>query len=307
MSRPQSLALCLALALASLASSGHAFVRSTTSNGTPVKWPNRCAWIFADTDPPDNLSLQMVADTLATAVANWQSPTAGLAYLQIDIDPPSAGEAHFDQLNIVKFRKDKWCRPAERKTAEICYSGDATAITTIFYINKPGDRSDGTILDADIELNTIDFTFDIEPSAEAPRQGTSMADLQNTLTHELGHFQGLDHTCWDQNGDTPQPIDNLGQPVPACSQLSSLPPAQREAIMSATMYNFSTPRETSKRTPEADDINGIVAIYPPAADPGVCARPSSDNGCSLGRRDAAPGALALLALAALALLLRRKR
>ena len=76
----------------------------------------------------------------------------------------------------------------------------ATGITTVFYVDH-GEPDDGTILDADVELNDINFTFVVEPTTQQPRAGTEVSDLENTLTHELGHVLGLDHTC--ANAATP--------------------------------------------------------------------------------------------------------
>ena len=55
-------------------------------------------------------------------------------------------------------------------------------------------------------------------------------DIQNIATHEIGHFFGLDHST-----DT-----------------------------TATMYLSTEAGETSKRTLQADDVNGIVYLYPAA-------------------------------------------
>ena len=75
-----------------------------------------------------------------------------------------------------------------------CYDPSATAITTVSYVNKAGDPNDGQIIDADIELNAVNnhfFNKDVDPTPT----DRNPADLWNTLTHEMGHMQGLDHTC----------------------------------------------------------------------------------------------------------------
>ncbi|MSP58840.1 MAG: hypothetical protein EXR72_00595 [Myxococcales bacterium] len=297
------------LAAATLSGPAEAYVRSRTDKGTPIGWPGSCTWIRLDTAGAMDLPIDAVEKTLAKAVANWQtmSTDAGKAYLKITIDPPAESEARLDHINVVKFRRDKWCRPAEEKTKENCYSAQATAITTIFYNSVPGKEGDGDIVDADIQMNEINFTFVQLPSNVMARAGTVRADLENTLTHELGHFQGLDHTCRDaaSNGE---PQDEKGNKVPGCADVLAMkvPQDEYQRIVQATMFNFAVPAETIKRMPKADDIAGIAGIYAPAIDPKSCERPTDKkSGCDLGGRAGAVP-LALLFVAA-ALVLRARR
>lgn len=88
----------------------------------------------------------------------------------------------------------------------------------------------GEMIDADIILNGRDFQFSVDPIS-TPR---GKVDLQDVLTHEVGHFLGLDHT----------PLVGL--------------PAVRP-----TMNPFNTmgsPRES--RSLEPDDMGGAMALYP---------------------------------------------
>lgn len=284
-----------------------AFVRSTTENGTPIYWDGNCAFLIPDIETSPELTMPQVLGVLTQSIANWQSVTNGCSYLRLGQDPPAVGEARLDRKNVLKFRNDRWCRPAEKNTPEMCYSAGAAAITTVFYSTDA--KTLGRVVDADIEFNAVNFTFVNVPSSQQPRAGTMSADLENTLTHELGHFQGLDHTCWDGSTPTP-PRDETGNAIPACSALAQLPAETRNRIMAATMYNYALPNETIKRTPEQDDINGICAAYPGANNPNQCLRPDrQQSGCSLsiGRAEASGGIVVLLAATAFLLLLRSRR
>jgi hypothetical protein len=148
------------------------------------------------------------------------------------------------------------------------------ALTTVFYVDTPGLVGDATILDADVELNGVDYTFALDAASAVPRDGTQVADLENTLTHELGHVQGLGHTCWDHVRDT-APLDNHGQPIPDCG--GTLP----DSILETTMYPYPlTPGETSKRHLSQDDVDGICVPYPVTDAPPPCQQ-EVDGGCSV--------------------------
>jgi len=140
-------------------------------------------------------------------------------------------------------------------------------------------------------------------------------DLQNSLTHEFGHFIGLAHTCFspaydgatvDANG-SPRPVDDQKRPVPDCGAMD-LPPAVTNAVM---FYN-PTYLETSKRALSPDDVAAVCAIYAPTMFHEACALDSSPApGCAVapravarGRRGVAGAAIALASVAAIA---RRRR
>ena len=253
-----------ALAATLAATNADAYVRSRTKHGTAVYWPGACVFVQPDSDGTPDLPADTVFATVQKSMQNWQDLTASCGYLQMKYDTPAQVEAHLDGKNVVKFRTDKWCHPDDTQNKDVCYAAQAAAITTVFYLDRKGEGEDGYIIDADIELNDINFTFGTVVEGQplpSPRPGTSLADLENTLTHELGHLQGLDHTCKDSA--TPDvEVDENGNPPPACNNLSMLTPAELAKIRDATMYNSAMPGETKKRSPEADDVAGICAIYP---------------------------------------------
>jgi hypothetical protein len=97
----------------------------------------------------------------------------------------------------------------------------ALAITIITF-----DAHAKEILDADVVLNgEHGFEFFEEDSRN---QGKSTYDLQNVLTHELGHLLGLGEDLTDVN---------------------------------ATMYAFSQPGETGKRDLEVVDKDSLASLY----------------------------------------------
>jgi hypothetical protein len=204
-----------------------------------------------------------------------------------------------DGQNAVVFRHDQWARPGGMP-----HDPAAIGLTTVFFIDTPGRLGDASILDADIELNAVSFTFTTDPSSATARPGTSIADLENTLTHELGHVQGLAHNCWDHVTATP-PLDNLGNPILDCG--STLP----ASITMATMFPYARSGEISKRNLSSDDVQGVCEVYPPTGTPPACFL-NVRSGCAVANGGARPcgnlpQALPLLLLAIAALAIARGR
>ena len=101
------------------------------------------------------------------------------------------------------------------------------AITTINWDEQ------GQITDADITFNGRDFDFSVTEAFP----GSGPVDLQDVMTHEIGHLIGLDHT-------------------PLVGSTSIRP----------TMNPFASQEAPGgARTLEPDDAAGVTALYPGAA------------------------------------------
>jgi MYXO-CTERM domain-containing protein len=167
--------------------------------------------------------------------------------------------------NIYLFVDDEWMASGP---------GNALALTTVWY-----DWKTGEIYDADVEVNGA--AGDITNGD--PGDG---ADLLSIITHESGHFLGLDHSPFNS---------------------------------SATMYTTYDPGHGNLRVLDADDIAGICAVYPPdrVAAGNECGPRhgfsstcrKDDSGCALSAGSTSSSApwLALAAGVALGLLRRRRR
>lgn len=117
-----------------------------------------------------------------------------------------------------------------------CWShgSDIIGLTTVTYAKRTG-----VALDADIELNAASFVF--TTVASPPCDGTTLDgcvayDVQNTVTHEIGHAVGFDHVT-----------------------------AAR-----STMAPTAPVGETSKRIIDLGTANGFCTTYPRGQPPVPC-------------------------------------
>jgi len=266
------LALVSCLVLLAVGAPARAYVRTTSeSSGAPVQWNEHCIVVTIDKRGSKDVTLADIATTLQRSIDNWTKRTNMCGGLTLGMQPATRIlDVAPDGLPAVIFRNDVWQRPGHAP-----HDPSAIGLTTVMYVNTPGLPGDATILDADIELNNVNYTFTTTPESAVARPGTELADLENTLTHELGHVQGLAHTCWDHTTLMP-PLDNNGQPIPDCNS-ASLP----ASITMTTMYPYaSSPGETSKRNLADDDVHGVCDVYGPLAGKLSC-YPEIDGGaCS---------------------------
>lgn len=112
------------------------------------------------------------------------------------------------------------------------YEQEVIGLTTNWY-----NPDTGQMVSADIEFNLANYRWMIITSLNqcSPQKDTDVVDIQNIVTHEAGHFIGLDHSD----------------------------------VENSTMFATSPPCETSKRALDEDDIDGVVYLYPDNAVPEV--------------------------------------
>src|SRR4051812_25127980 len=287
------------------------FVRTgPTDSGHYLYWPGTSTEVVLDSHGTGALTMAQTMSIVEASIEEWNSKTASCSYFTVVNATPRAFDdvTGSDRINVIKFHAQpcscgtdtSWgCRPATMTTPAKCYASAAAGITTATYVNDAKSSRDGQIVDADVELNNIDFAISANGTTMTPGR-TCLSDLQNTLTHELGHLHGLEHTCLAP-GD-PARVDNLGNPVPQCSMVQGQPntPANMR-ILAATMYNFQNCGETSKSSLSDDDIQAICSIYD------INKKPSSGCSCSSGSgRDDRPAGTLLLA-GVIGFLMRRRR
>jgi hypothetical protein len=255
------------------------FVRTgPTKSGHYLKWESGCVLVNVAAEGTAEIAGDGEFAVIDDSIDTWNNDTASCSYLQVMNLGKITSEVGNDKVNLIKFRDTTWGRPAIGDDAARSYAAAAAGITTATYIDDAKSDRDGAILDADVELNGVNFAI----SVDGQTLGTEgcLSDLQNTLTHELGHLHGLEHPC--RVGNDPARVDGDNNPVPLCNDVLASPnaPANKK-IIDATMYNFQTCGETSKSTLSQDDIDAICRIYPTAQDPKTCdpVTSSKSGGC----------------------------
>jgi hypothetical protein len=309
--RRRALALALVAGMAvglGGAPAAQAYVRYKTDSGKPFHWRQTCVPLtfYPDTmiDVAGAMAMtpEQIAHAVRTSAEAWSSNANPCSFLQINADPPMvAGDAGadgsatapakavYDKRNSLIFQTVNWS-----------FDSQALAITSVFVL-----PSDGTIKDADIEINSVNFIWaDVDLDHSASRQ-----DLQNALTHEMGHLVGLDHTCYTHAANTTRPLDDMGLPIPDCNDWA--PPDVR----ATTMYASAKEGDTQKRTLAPDELRAICAMYPVANDPLTCpmagelnpSPPELAHGCTCAVHDRKGGGAGLPVLVGLAALVARAR
>lgn len=248
----------VAAALVAVPLDASAFCRSTSCSGTcdrdfdgckvtgaPLYWPSLCVGVVLDAQASEHIPFDVFRSVAQRSLAAWSSldcPQGEATIAFVEQGPLSCHVAEYvpdgPNANVILFQDSKWN-----------YKGvdNTLAKTTVTY-----DSVSGVILDADIELNHAYNELTVGDEAV-------VYDLESILTHELGHFIGLDHSF----------------------------------DFDATMNASYDPGTTELRTVEQDDVAGVCTIYPPGraalCDPTprgglveACGSTEEESSCAMG-------------------------
>lgn len=258
----------LPILLVLLATPAGAWVPTTTDDGDSFKW-NTCELDFFINEAGSiDLATSQVEDGASRALAEWARPSC--TGLTVSYAGQASDEVQFmrsssNNKNMIVFRDASGSWPVDRSKKII-------ALTTVTFCSEAGGGCafPGMILDADIEMNGVSFTF-----THTDEPGESRFDLGNTLTHEFGHLLGFDHS--------------------------------RDAT--STMHDSAPVGETSKRELADDDVEAVCFTYPADSECEVQLPRAEKSGCDSvvgARSGSAPLPVLGLGLLAFAFGLKRR-
>lgn len=215
-------------ALLVLATLAPAWTPYTTSVGATVHWDTATFCYELGDNVPEPWPVAHVEALVRGSVEAWTTLACAAKVLRYDglVDERAVAPATGSGNTIL------WIDHA----ADWRWSPTAYAMTTL-----TARRSDGVILDADLEVNVAGHVFSLTEECPVDR-----VDLRNTLTHEAGHLMGLDHS------QDPE----------------------------ATMFGAADPGTTFMRDLAADDVEGycwLAATFPPTEQVAPCAPPAPDE------------------------------
>lgn len=241
-------AVALACAASFASSEAAAYCRSTTcigadcprdeegckTSGEKLFWTSSCVGFNLQADSSEFIPFKYFEQAAQRSFVEWSDLECDTGIANISFSQLESVECHEAEYNkggtnanIILFQDTKWN-----------YTGvdNNLAKTTVTFNDETGE-----ILDADIEINHANNNFTISD--------TDMAfDLQAILTHEIGHFIGLDHS----------------------------------PDFSATMYAGYEEGSTDQRSLEPDDVFAVCEAYPPERNAACAPEPKGGLGIECG-------------------------
>ena len=203
------------LILSMLAAPAHAWEVRLDATGQEMMWANGTIPYTVNVDGNHGLSAAAFETLIAAATRNWTNPINGAISFSQEGRSTAKQPSHTDNSNTIYFDEN--------------WSQDPSLLALTYVWSNP----QGEIIGFDLAVNATDHTWATDGRTDAN-------DLLNTLSHEIGHALGIDHS---------------------------------PDVTLATMYPSSPAGEVHKRDLHEDDVSAALYLY----DRGANGQP---KGCS---------------------------
>lgn len=233
---------------------GYKWYELAAKPGEYVRWYVDEIPVFLDDRLTPDAAPEDVREAVAKSIATWNDIACLHPLLATPIEvsgvPPTRDiDGHTHGTNLIVFQDaDEWAQYHMEKPDNILDMSKVLALTTLYYQPATGEARSYSL-----EINNGAHVFSAPPGTPDPPPPSNTNDIQNMLTHELGHVLGLDHPC---------STSTLMNP---CSE--------------ATMYPKAPLGEIKKRTLDQDDIDGLCGLYGDEWVPQPPELPGRGGGC----------------------------
>lgn len=187
---------------------------------------------------PEGLSIEEFRASLSAAGRKWK----GACTPRITVEEPAdLWSARPDDVNLVAFRGDAWCRNLSC-ASDTTYARDAVAMTLLH------SQWDGSELPGgDVELNSHLFGFSGDTGShqwESKGQSVTIETVpfEFVLVHEIGHLLGLPDRC------------EVG-PSHSRTEWGNCEPGFEDSVMHAP---------SGRVTPSSRDLGQLCTLWPAA-------------------------------------------
>ena len=184
-----------------IATNAFAFELARLENGSTLRWEEQpISYVIDTTDAPEELDSDEQMDAINAAFDAWTT----ISGTSLDFNYSPAGSTEDTSPNIIRWSQD--------------WPHDASLLA--YTVNDV--TTSGRIVRFEILINADGYSWATDENPEH-------MDLQNCMTHEVGHALGLDHPT----------------------------------VVAATMHPMITAGEIHKRDLHIDDEDGIRTLYAP--------------------------------------------
>jgi len=197
----------------------HAWEVRMDGAGQEMLWGKGDISYRVNVDGNHGLSAAAFETLIAAATRNWTNPLEGQLTFSQQGQTNSKSPSHTDDSNTIYFDEN--------------WSQDPSLLALTYVWSNP----QGEIIGFDLAVNATDHSWATDGRADAN-------DLMNTLSHEIGHALGIDHS---------------------------------PDVTLATMYPSSPAGELHKRDLHDDDVAAAVYLYANESDvePSGCSTTSA--------------------------------